>query len=230
MDSQTPKRNYAQNVHEMCPLINQTLVTSTDANNVCEYETKLSALRSYVQSELSTLYEKIDCLVEKFNPSSNIEPKPYKFLLENIEFLQNEFRSQDKMIIILMETQTAVLQKFPIGKPHQHADNTLFHNSTQCNADQLNQHITLTKRTNQQLNRPSQHHITPPQSISNNALTNSNKNLAIIKSSKLEILTRNKNKTLWNFFVLTQLHTCKKNVKLNNRLVKMVKAKVLVLQ
>ena len=65
--------NGAQNINETCPPMNQTLATphpdkimandtnnSTPRNNTWKYEAKISALKSYVQCELSALHNKID--------------------------------------------------------------------------------------------------------------------------------------------------------------------------
>ena len=70
--SQTPL-NGAQNITETCPPMNQTLSTPhpdnimtndinnpTPRNNAWKYEAKISALKSYVQCELSTLHNKFD--------------------------------------------------------------------------------------------------------------------------------------------------------------------------
>ena len=103
VDSQTPKTNGAQNVNETYPLVNQTLAITTDTNTNT-FKSSILALRSYIQCELSTLYEKIDRLIEKLNTTSNIEPKPYEILKESIKLLQNALRSKDEIIKILMET------------------------------------------------------------------------------------------------------------------------------
>ena len=73
INSQTPPPNGAGNINETCPSMNQTLATTcpdnimtndtnnpTPRNNVWKYEAKLSALKGYVQCELSTLHNKID--------------------------------------------------------------------------------------------------------------------------------------------------------------------------
>ena len=67
----------------------------TPRNKIWKYEAKLSALKSYVQYELSTLYSKLDRLIETFNKTiSNFETKPYEIFQDNVEFLQNELRSK----------------------------------------------------------------------------------------------------------------------------------------
>ena len=69
---------------------------------------KISALRSYVHCELSTLHNKIDCFMETFNKAvSNLENTPCAILQNSIEFLQNELRPKDEIIKTLIETQTA---------------------------------------------------------------------------------------------------------------------------
>ena len=56
--------------------------------------------------------------MKTFNKTiSNFETKSYEILQDNIEFLQNELRSEDKVIKILMETHTAVLENLSLSKP-----------------------------------------------------------------------------------------------------------------
>ena len=141
INSQTPP-NGTQNINEACSPMNQTLATphpdnistnninnSTPRNNVWKYEAKISALKSYVQCELSTLHNKIDRFMETFNKTiSNFETKPYEILQDNTEFLQNEPRSKDEIIKTLMETQAAVLENLHFSKPlQQTVHNTSFH-------------------------------------------------------------------------------------------------------
>ena len=65
-----------------------------------------------------------------------------KFFKDNIEFLQNELRSKDKIIKILMDTQAVVLENVPLSKPPQLTENnTSFCNYPQENVNQLNQNI-----------------------------------------------------------------------------------------
>ena len=81
--------------------------------------------------------------METFNKTIlTIETKPYEILQDNIEFLQNELRSKDEIIKILMETQAAVLENLPLSKPPQQTENnTSFRNYLQENVNQLNQNI-----------------------------------------------------------------------------------------
>ena len=49
----------------------------TPRNNDWKYEAKISALKSYVQCELSTLHNEIDRFMKTFNKAiSNFETKP----------------------------------------------------------------------------------------------------------------------------------------------------------
>ena len=130
-------------------------------NNVWKYEAKLSALKNYVQCELSTLHNKIGRFMETFNKTiSNFETKPYEILQNNIDFLQNEFRSTDEIIKTLMETQTTVLENLPLSKPPQQTENnTSFHDSPQENIFQLNQNIIFIRQANQDYNNQSQRHV-----------------------------------------------------------------------
>ena len=64
------------------------------------------------------------------------------------------FRSKDKIIKTLMETQTAVLENLPLSKPPQQTENnTSFHDSLQENVYQLNQNIAFKRQPNQGYNR-----------------------------------------------------------------------------
>ena len=101
----------------------------TPRNNAWKYEAKISALKSYVQCELSTLHNKIDRFMETFNKTiSTFETKPYEILQDNIDFLQNELRSKDEIIKTLMETQTAVLENLHLSKPPQQTESCLSSN------------------------------------------------------------------------------------------------------
>ena len=123
---------------ETCHPMNQTLSTPhpdnimtndinnpTPRNNGWKYEAIISALKSYVQCELSTLHNKIDRFMETFNKTiSTFETKPNEVLQDNIEFLQNELHSKDEIIKTLMETQTAILENLPLSKPPQQTEST----------------------------------------------------------------------------------------------------------
>ena len=86
--------------------------------NAWKYEAKISSLKSYIQLELSPLHKKIDPFMKTLNKTiSNFETKSYKILQDNIEFLQNELRSENKVIKTLMQTQTAVLENLSLSKP-----------------------------------------------------------------------------------------------------------------
>ena len=134
IDSQTPP-NGAQNINETCPQMNQILSTPhpdnlmtndiKPRNNAWKYEAKISAVKSYVQCELSTLHNKIDHFMETFNKTIlNFETKPYEILQDNIDFLQNELRSKDETIKTLTETQTTVLGNLPLSKLPQQTENS----------------------------------------------------------------------------------------------------------
>ena len=137
----------------------------TPRNNVWKYEAKISALKSYVQCELSTLHNKIDRFMETFNKTiSNFETKPYEILQDNIECLQNEPRSKDEIIKTLMETQAAVLENLPLRKqPLQTVHSTSFHDSSQKDVNHLNKDITFKRQANQEYNNQSQHCVVDTQ-------------------------------------------------------------------
>ena len=134
---------------------------ATPRNNVWKYDAKISALKSYVQCELSTLHNNIDRFMEIFNKTtSNFLTKPYEIIQDNIEFLQKELGSKDEIIKTLMETQTVVLENLPLSKPPQKTENnTSLHDSPQKGINQLSKNIIFKRQGNQEYNNQSQHHI-----------------------------------------------------------------------
>ena len=164
INSQTPP-NGAQNINETCPPMNQTLATPhpdniltndinnfTLRNNVLKYDSKILALRNYVQCELSTLHNKIDRFMETFNKTiSNFKTKSLEILRDSTEFFQNELRSKDEIIKTLMGTQTAVFENLLLNKPSQQTENnTSFHASPQKDVNQLNKNILFKRQANQE--------------------------------------------------------------------------------
>ena len=205
---QTPLRNGAQNINETCPPMNQTLATPclenimtndtnnpTPRNNVWKYEAKLSALKSYVQCEISTVHNKIDRLMETFNKTiSNFETKSYEILPDKIEFLQYELRYKNEIIKTLIETQTAVLENLLLRKPPQQTqNNTSFHNSPQENVNQLNQNIVFKRQPNQEYNNQTQHHVVNNQHQKDGKQQNRNHYQKYNQEKRLYIGNINKN-------------------------------------
>ena len=152
----------------------------TPRNNVWKYEAKISALKSYVQCELSTLRNEIDRFMKTFNKAiSNFETKPQEIVQDNIEFLQNELRSKEKYIQTLIETQTAVLENLPLSQPPQQAENNAsYHDSPLKDVNQLNKKIIFKQNANQEYNNQSQHHV----QILNIKKQVSNRTVTIIKN------------------------------------------------
>ena len=72
-------------------------------------EAQLSALKSYVNCELSILRNQIESFTEHTKMSLSHENRNIDALYKNIAFLQHELTEKNKQIKSLMETQTAVL-------------------------------------------------------------------------------------------------------------------------
>ena len=115
-----------------------------------------------------------------------------------------------------METQTAVLKNLPLSKPPQQTvDNTSFHDSPQKDVNQLNQNIIFKRQANQEYKYQSQHHVVniPYQKVTDITKTD-------YCEKEKDLIRMLKNKNLSSFFVLMQLHTCRKIVASNYRLEK----------
>ena len=81
---------------------------------VLKFEAKISAMKNYIDCELSEVTKKLNSFSESVNQlskMSDIFKKEHSLLLnENIEFLKNELKSKDEMIKSLIDTQTLVLE------------------------------------------------------------------------------------------------------------------------
>ena len=112
--------------------------------------------------------------METFDKTISIfETKPYEILQDNIEFLQNELRSKDEIIKILIETQTAVLENLPLSKPPQQTENST---SFQKDVNQLNKNIVFKGQANQEYSNQSRHHVVNTQYQNSSKQQNSNHN------------------------------------------------------
>ena len=82
--------------------------------NALKFEAQLSALKSYMNWELSTMNNKLDafsqCLIKNASCQSNNENKNFETLQDNVKFLQKELAGKNDLIKSLMETQTAILE------------------------------------------------------------------------------------------------------------------------
>ena len=92
-----------------CNCRSAILNINSSKNDILKVEAQLSALKSYVNCELSILRNQIESFTEHTKMSLGHENGNIDTLHENIVFLQNELTEKNKIIKSLMETQTAVL-------------------------------------------------------------------------------------------------------------------------
>ena len=82
--------------------------------NALKLEVQLSALKSYMNCELSTMNNKLDslsqCVIKNAICQSNNENKNFETVQDNVKFLQKELTAKNDLIKSLMETQTAILE------------------------------------------------------------------------------------------------------------------------
>ena len=93
---------------------NITRETVTNEKLVLKFESKISAMKNYIDCELSEVTKKLDSFSERVNQlskMSDIFKKEHSLLLnENIELIKNELKSKDEMIKSFTDTQTLVLE------------------------------------------------------------------------------------------------------------------------
>ena len=82
--------------------------------NALKLEAQLSALKNYMNCELSTMNNKLDsfsqCLIQNASCQSNNENKNFETLQDNVKFLQKELAAKHDLMKSLIETQTAILE------------------------------------------------------------------------------------------------------------------------
>ena len=105
----------ARDIERPCDKIeNITRETVTNEKLALKFEAKISAMKNYIDCELSEVTKKLDSFSESVNQlskMSDIFKKEHSLLLnENIELLKNELKSKDEMIKSLIDTQTLVLE------------------------------------------------------------------------------------------------------------------------
>ena len=91
------------------------------SQNKLKVEAHVTALKSYVACEISSINNKIESLFERLNKMSSTENKALEILQEKYFFLQKELTSKDEKIKTLIETQTSILESVS----HQKSKNEL---------------------------------------------------------------------------------------------------------
>ena len=86
------------------------------SQNKWKLEAQVTALKSYVKCEISSINNKIESLFERLKKISSTEKKALEILQENISFLQKELSSRDEIIKTLIETQTFILESVSCQK------------------------------------------------------------------------------------------------------------------
>ena len=85
--------------------------------HICQLEAQLSAIKSYVNCEVSILTNKIESISNDFEKRINTlqgkEKSKIEILQQNMTFLQNGLLSKNEIIKSLMEIQSSVLYTMP---------------------------------------------------------------------------------------------------------------------
>ena len=92
------------------PNLSDTMNKSLLSQNKCKVEAQVTALKSCVKCEISSIINKIESLFERLNKMPSTEKKALEIMQENISFLQKELTFKDEVIKKLIKTQTSILE------------------------------------------------------------------------------------------------------------------------
>ena len=115
------------------PKICTKLPENTDSNSTrppCskpfQIEAQLSALKSYVNCEISSLHSKIESISQSLQVTLKVfqerENKTNEIFHQNMTFLQNELLTKNEIIKSLTETQTTILEALSSFKSNQQCE------------------------------------------------------------------------------------------------------------
>ena len=102
--------------------IQTPLTTNDDLSSLTKHsdkafmnmEAKFSALKAYIDCEISVLNSKVDLFIDSLKETitkiEKLESNNIEILQENIRFLQKELLAKNNLIKSLMETQTVALE------------------------------------------------------------------------------------------------------------------------
>ena len=133
MSTDTTSLNTITELSSSVPTDIQTPITANNLNDTSKFtqksmlkiEAQLSALKSYVDCELSTLTSKIDAFSDSLKHAlANLQKRESNcantdLLQQSIASLENELRSKDKIIQSLLETQNTLTNSLSTLKAKQ---------------------------------------------------------------------------------------------------------------
>ena len=120
----------AQPIRETEPVTNPDLHTPLPSNKkdhfqhdqqqiINRLEAQISALKSHLKCEVSTMNSRIDLLSEVIENKINVlsdQCKNIEVLQDNIKFLQMELKTKNEIIKNLLDTQSAIVESLSLAK------------------------------------------------------------------------------------------------------------------
>ena len=139
---------------EITPTVPNDIQTPITANNLNEtsnftqkfilkIEAQLSLLKTYVDCELSTLTSKIDAFLDSLKTAlANLQKRESNYantdlLQQNITSLENELKSKDRIIQLLLETHNALTNSLSNLKAKQPESTINLSNSNNDNIEKI---------------------------------------------------------------------------------------------
>ena len=173
-------------------------------------EAKFSALKVYIDCEISILNSKVDLFIESLKETitkiEKLESSSKKILQENIRFLQKELLAKNDLIKSLMETQTVVLEAITNlkEKPQDQRElsNITYKQQIQQHQGHQNKQQKFLKNTKQQQNHIVNFKVRG--NSSNYKNNNSNSRNYNIKLGSSNINNKCKNSNNKNYIVINQ--------------------------
>ena len=116
----------AQPIREMEPVTNPDLHTPSQSNKKDHFQhdqqqiiPQISALKSHLKCEVSTMNSRIDLLSEVIENKINVlsdQCKNIEVLWHNIKFLQMELKTKNEIIKNLLDMQSAIVESLSLAK------------------------------------------------------------------------------------------------------------------
>ena len=130
-------KNIETSLFDTAPQIHPKICTklpeNTDSNSsrppcskLFQIEAQLSALKSYVNCEISSLHSKIESISQSLQVTLKVfqerESKTNEIFHQNMTFLQNELLTKNEIIKSLSESQTTILEALSSFKSNQQCE------------------------------------------------------------------------------------------------------------